>query len=92
MNERETEMDRIVAAVAGLRQFTGLLAPYIILALVMPGGIVMALLLFLHRHRLPDASAKKIATLSISGPAIRLPSANPNPGDEHAIPFDGPCR
>lgn len=45
-------MESIAAAIAWLRRLATTLGPYIILEAVMPGGTVMALLLYLHRRRL----------------------------------------
>jgi hypothetical protein len=37
--------------VSGLRGFGGGLGPYLLLEIFMPGGTLLALLLFLHRRR-----------------------------------------
>lgn len=44
-------MERIVAAVVQLRDLGVKLAPYVVLAIVVPGGTLVAPLLYMHRRR-----------------------------------------
>lgn len=45
-------MDRIAVTVTWLRELVGSVAPYVFLEVVMPGGTLLALLLYLHRRRI----------------------------------------
>jgi hypothetical protein len=44
-------MERFVAAVARLRGLGASLAPYLVLAVVVPGGTLVAPFLYIHRRR-----------------------------------------
>ena len=50
-------MSRVLAAVAGWRGLKGAAAPYVLMAVFMPGGIALAPLLYWRNRRRSSASA-----------------------------------
>ena len=48
-------MERVMGSLGMLRRVVQNFGPYLMLEIVMPGGTLLALLLFLYRRRRPDA-------------------------------------
>ena len=53
-------MARVLAAIAGLRGVGGGIAPYILLAVLMPGGFAIAPLLYWRNHKRIEGSGPSI--------------------------------
>ena len=66
VNRREPQMQRFRSYLETVRRYGQKLGPYLMLEIVLPGGTLFALLLFLYQRR------KISSALSISGSAERL--------------------
>jgi hypothetical protein len=49
--EQRREMHRVVSALGMLRRYGQALGPYLMLEILLPGGTLLALLLFLYQRR-----------------------------------------
>ncbi len=52
-------MQQVVRCVASLGRFVGRLGPYLMLEILMPGGTLLALLLFVHQRRNPGPGRRR---------------------------------
>jgi len=59
-------MDRVMESLGYLRRLVQGLGPYLMLELVMPGGTLLALLLFLYRRRKLDATGASRTILTVT--------------------------
>ncbi len=59
-------MDRVMENLGYLRRLFQGFGPYLMLELVMPGGTLLALLLFLYRRRRPEAVGASRAVLTLT--------------------------
>jgi hypothetical protein len=61
-------MQAVIEHFEPLRRFGARLGPYVLLELLLPGGTLFALLLFVHRHF--NANAGNVAAQLASPPAL----------------------
>lgn len=59
-------MDRMMEGFAWLRRLVQDFGPYLVLEIVMPGGTLLALWLFLYRRRKVEAAGTSRAVLAVS--------------------------
>ena len=59
-------MDRVIESLGFLRRLAQGFGPYLVLEIVMPGGTLLALLLFLYRRRKPEAVAASRVVLAVT--------------------------
>ena len=59
-------MDRVMESLGLLRRVAQNFGPYLVLELVMPGGTLLALLLFLYRRRKLEAASVSRAVLAVA--------------------------
>ena len=59
-------MDRVMESLGFLRRLVQGFGPYLMLEIVMPGGTLLALLLFLYRRRKFEAAGTSRAVLAVS--------------------------
>ena len=69
-------MQVVMSALEVLRRWAQTLGPYLMLEILLPGGTLLALLLFLYRRRStvfsPTFARTRAVPMSNSGPAQRL--------------------
>jgi hypothetical protein len=58
-------MDRVMESLGLLRRVAQSFGPYLILEIVMPGGTLLALLLFLYRRRKIEAASASRTVLAV---------------------------
>jgi hypothetical protein len=56
-NEAGAEMERVISSLEMLRRYGQKLGPYLVLEILLPGGTLFALLLFLYRRRKVDSGS-----------------------------------
>jgi hypothetical protein len=59
-------MDRVMESLGLLRRVAQNFGPYLMLEIVMPGGTLLALLLFLYRRRKLEAAGASRAVLAVA--------------------------
>ena len=59
-------MDRVMESLGLLRRVVQNFGPYLVLEIVMPGGTLLALLLFLYRRRKLEAASVSRAVLAVA--------------------------
>jgi hypothetical protein len=59
-------MDRVMESLGLLRRVVQNFGPYLMLEIVMPGGTLLALLLFLYRRRKLEAAGASRAVLAVA--------------------------
>jgi len=59
-------MDRVMESLGLLRRLAQNFGPYLMLEIVMPGGTLLALLLFLYRRRKFEAASASRAVLAVA--------------------------
>lgn len=59
-------MERVMASLGLLRRVAQNFGPYLMLEIVMPGGTLLALLLFLYRRRKLEAASVSRAVIAIT--------------------------
>ena len=66
-------METVMASLESLRRLAQKLGPYLMLEILMPGGTLLALLVFLYRRRNPDvASVLSRSLLTVTRTFARL--------------------